>query len=384
MHCYCGKYWGFPRKELCKLRYGENSRSHTFWDPRESRKRKLLLAGEGVKNCLSVESMASTKEEIMRDAPGLVGGANFLQESAETPGENVAQPTRVKSAEQALEEVSEPLSGSLARLAMERNEGQRNPEENEAETPSKFPENSTKELGTRNESDENITSLLPESYEEQHVHQVYEQIASHFSSTRYKPWPIVEAFLQSLRAGSIGLDIGCGNGKYLAVNKDIFIVGSDRSSNLIQIAKQHQPHSAVVADSLALPHQDGRFDFAICIAVVHHLSTPDRRREAVKCILRTLRPDGKALVYVWALEQGSSRRGWDEGHEQDVMVPWVLKSGKKKAAEGAEPEKTFQRYYHLYRKGELEEDIQTVGGKVVDGGYEKDNWWVVCRKGGDE
>ena len=27
-----------------------------------------------------------------------------------------------------------------------------------------------------------------EGYEEQHVHEVYEQIASHFSSTRYKVW----------------------------------------------------------------------------------------------------------------------------------------------------------------------------------------------------
>ncbi|TVY31268.1 tRNA (carboxymethyluridine(34)-5-O)-methyltransferase, partial [Lachnellula occidentalis] len=121
-----------------------------------------------------------------------------------------------------------------------------------------------------------------ESYEEQHVHEVYEQIASHFSSTRYKPWPIVSSFLSSLPPGSIGLDVGCGNGKYLSVRRDVFIIGSDRSSNLVKIASQpqNQPHAAVVADSLALPHQRGRFDFAISIAVVHHLSTRERRREA--------------------------------------------------------------------------------------------------------
>jgi tRNA (uracil-5-)-methyltransferase TRM9 len=28
--------------------------------------------------------------------------------------------------------------------------------------------------------------------------------------------------------GAIGADVGCGNGKYLAVNKAVFIVGSDR------------------------------------------------------------------------------------------------------------------------------------------------------------
>ncbi|KAN0110323.1 S-adenosyl-L-methionine-dependent methyltransferase [Hyaloscypha variabilis] len=222
--------------------------------------------------------------------------------------------------------------------------------------------------------------LAPEKYEEQHVHEVYEQIASHFSSTRYKPWPIVESFLHSLSPGSVGLDVGCGNGKYLAVNQDVFIIGSDRSSNLVKIAAKHEPHTAIVADTLALPHQTGRFDFAISIAVVHHFSTPERRREAVKAILGSLKEGGNALVYVWALEQKSSRRGWDEGHEQDVMVPWVMKSGKKNLNEDGSTEKTFQRYYHLYRSGELEDDIVGVGGKVVESGYEKDNWWAICQR----
>lgn len=43
-----------------------------------------------------------------------------------------------------------------------------------------------------------------------------------------QPWPIVERFLNELLDGSIGLDVGCGNGKYLAVNPKIFIVASDR------------------------------------------------------------------------------------------------------------------------------------------------------------
>ena len=87
-----------------------------------------------------------------------------------------------------------------------------------------------------------------EAYEDEHVHQVYEQIAHHFSSTRYKviagsnhcrcvsldlralsqPWPIVERFLKAIPDGSIGLDVGCGNGKYLAANPRVFIIGSDR------------------------------------------------------------------------------------------------------------------------------------------------------------
>lgn len=56
------------------------------------------------------------------------------------------------------------------------------------------------------------------------------------------------------------------------------------------------------------------------------------------------------------------------------MVPWVRQS---KEQEGNEPQ-TFLRYYHLYRKGELEEDIRTAGGRVVEAGYDRDNWWAIA------
>jgi tRNA (uracil-5-)-methyltransferase TRM9 len=52
------------------------------------------------------------------------------------------------------------------------------------------------------------------AYEQQHVHQVYESIAAHFSQTRYKPWPIVADFLDRQPRGSIGLDVGSGNGMH--------------------------------------------------------------------------------------------------------------------------------------------------------------------------
>ncbi|KAL8779739.1 MAG: hypothetical protein Q9194_001282 [Teloschistes cf. exilis] len=222
-------------------------------------------------------------------------------------------------------------------------------------------------------------------YEQEHVHEVYQQIASHFSSTRYKPWPIVERFLRDLPSGSIGLDIGCGNGKYLAVNPNVFIVASDRSENLVKIASQHQPHATVVADNLSLPHQISCYDFAISVAVVHHLSNRPRRIQAIRAVLDTLRPQpqdernplgGKALIFVWALEQRTSRRGWGDGDEQDVMVPWVMKSSSND--HGVQSSKTFNRYYHLYHQGELEDDIVEAGGWVIESGYEKDNWWAIA------
>ena len=86
-------------------------------------------------------------------------------------------------------------------------------------------------------------------------------------------------------------------------------------------------------------------------------------------------PGGKALLYVWALEQKDSRRGWDKGHAQDVMVPWILKA--KSRNNPSEGDQTFERYYHLYHQGELEADVVEAGGHVVECGYERDNWWAV-------
>ena len=96
-------------------------------------------------------------------------------------------------------------------------------------------------------------------------------------------------------------------------------------------------------------------------------------------------------MYVWALEQEGSRRGWSEGDDQDVMVPWVMWAKKEKgkgkkdvdgSGEKQEEDRTFHRYYHLYRKGELEEDVREAGGVVVESGYEKDNWWAIAERGG--
>lgn len=85
-------------------------------------------------------------------------------------------------------------------------------------------------------------------------------------------------------------------------------------------------------------------------------------------------------MYVWALEQESSRRGWSEKDDQDVMVPWVMRGSKKDKKEKGTEDKTFHRYYHLYRQGELEQNVTAAGGRVVETGYEKDNWWAIATR----
>ncbi|TGJ85459.1 hypothetical protein E0Z10_g3316 [Xylaria hypoxylon] len=223
----------------------------------------------------------------------------------------------------------------------------------------------------------------PEAYEEEHVHGVYESIAGHFSSTRYKPWPFIASFLRErVASGSVGLDVGCGNGKYLGVREgaDVHMIGSDRSPSLVGIARG-RGFDVAVADGLALPFRPGCADFVLCIAVIHHMSTRERRVDALRKLLACVTGDGQVLVYVWALEQSSSRRGWDMNSEQDQLVPWVMKANQNKkdkdSSSGESADTTYERFYHLYREGELEEDMRTAGGRVLESGYERDNWWVI-------
>ncbi|XP_029458309.1 alkylated DNA repair protein alkB homolog 8 [Rhinatrema bivittatum] len=138
--------------------------------------------------------------------------------------------------------------------------------------------------------------------EQEHVHKVYEKIAGHFSSTRHTPWPKIVEFLLTLPEGSLVADIGCGNGKYLGVSKDLYMIGCDRSKTLVDICAEKK-FEAFICDALSVPVRSDGFDACISIAVIHHFSTEERRMATLSELARLLRPGGKALIYVWAMEQ---------------------------------------------------------------------------------
>ncbi len=145
----------------------------------------------------------------------------------------------------------------------------------------------------------------------------------------YRAWPKVKKFILKLEPGSLIADVGCGEGKYLNLNGQIFSIGCDRSSSLCKLAaaqqqqkqqkqqKQQQkqqeqqqqeqdsrgPNQIVVCDNLRLPFRSDLFDAVVSIGVIHHFSSAGRRVKAVKELNRVLRPGGRIMIYVWALEQ---------------------------------------------------------------------------------
>ncbi|KAG8523386.1 Alkylated DNA repair protein alkB-8 [Galemys pyrenaicus] len=184
------------------------------------------------------------------------------------------------------------------------------------------------------ESDREASQL-----EQEYVHRVYEEIAEHFSSTRHTPWPHIVQFLKALPSGSLVADIGCGNGKYLGINKDLYMASNfgiendddtdddddddDASQNLVDICRERQ-FQAFVCDALAVPVRSGSCDACISIAVIHHFATTERRVAALQELVRLLRPGGKALIYVWAMEQEYNKK------KSKYLKENKLSQGKKK------------------------------------------------------
>ncbi len=234
-------------------------------------------------------------------------------------------------------------------------------------------------------------SEKPTEIEKKHVYEVYDKISAHFSETRYKPWPQVSEFLNSLEKDSYVLDVGCGNGKYLSVNENLNMFGTDRSGNLLSIAKEKNLNSQFfVADSLKLPVRSESFDAAISIAVIHHFSNELLRIQALREILRIVKKGGKILVYVWAMEQKEKKFT-----EQDNFVPWHLQKKYENETKVETLENgpsimkdkkidctVYQRYYHVFYKGELEDIINKTGVEVeiLKSYFDHANWGCIIKK----
>lgn len=239
-----------------------------------------------------------------------------------------------------------------------------------------------------------------EELEKKYVTEVYEEIADHFSNTRYKPWPKVAEFLRNANAGSVILDVGCGNGRNMNLSAGCFEIGCDTSKNLAKVCSSRS--EVLIADCMCLPFRNSFADIVICIAVIHHLSTKERRKNAIKELMRILHPNGKCLVYVWAMEQdrpsgksvylkkslpfplshdveeiklSNSRTIQVPVHvnrtqfcSKDLLVPF--KSGTKEK----------RRFYHLFQENELESLITECGFHILDSYYDAGNWCAIFRK----
>jgi len=149
--------------------------------------------------------------------------------------------------------------------------------------------------------------------------------------------------------------------------------------------------------------------------------------DAIKELVRITRIGGLILIYVWALEQDidgteasldkeivnehSKNRLMDENitkendifngtekeiiqqndkqfiqicegrntfQQQDLLVPWHLKSGDKKSSDS---EQVFHRFYHVFKRGELKALCCNLSNvRVKDLYLDCGNWCIILEK----
>jgi ubiquinone/menaquinone biosynthesis C-methylase UbiE len=202
------------------------------------------------------------------------------------------------------------------------------------------------------------------------VEQVYDKIAGHFDVSRQRVWGSVKLFLTSLPSESTVLDIGCGNGKNMLFRKDLNLTGIDISSEQVKIC-QKKNLNVQVSSMTHLLFENNTFDNMLCIATYHHLDNDADRQKALQEMYRCLKPTGKILITVWAQEQHTESTF--RFSKSDNMVPWTTISGE-----------TFYRYYHIYRKDELLEEISRLCPDFIKDnvivGWELGNWYIILTK----
>ncbi|KAL0221238.1 hypothetical protein RCL1_001092 [Eukaryota sp. TZLM3-RCL] len=245
---------------------------------------------------------------------------------------------------------------------------------------------------------------MGELFERRFVQEVYDDIADHFSSTRFSVWPAVSSFIDSLSEYSLVCDVGCGNGKNMIASflKNHIPFGCDSSIELCRLAETSFSNRDALCDVV---HGDGlftnfpsnSFDAVLSIAVVHHFSTVERRLAAVKELYRMSRSGGRVMVTVWAHGQAKMSK-WkaisikNDGEfeftekSQDYIIPWHLRKSfinkpqKEDLATDYRGDPIYGRYYHLFIEKELDKLMEDANFAIESSYFDHDNYVVIGRK----
>ena len=204
--------------------------------------------------------------------------------------------------------------------------------------------------------------------EEEFVRTTYNKIYTEFSNTRGYLWEGVRTFLDNILTGSTIVEIGSGNGKNLLRRKDCYPIAFDIASAFTSITNSRGIDS-ILGNSIMIPVRSNSVDYVLNIAVLHHLSTYERRIYALKELFRILKPNGKIIIQVWASKQPSNSRR--QFTQSDEMVPWYNRAKTKKEV----------RYYHIFQDNELKDMLLSIENIRIDQYYwEFGNWIAICTK----
>ncbi len=184
---------------------------------------------------------------------------------------------------------------------------------------------------------------------------IWDSIAEGWNNFRQKPFPpIINKVALEWKPGKI-LDIGCGNCRNLIpfAKNSFSCYGLDFSEKMLEFAKKLCDKNKVKVNlklgrAEKLPFKKESFDYCISIASFHHIETKEQRKKALDEMYRVLKPEGKALVFVWNKLQLRFLF-----KPVDSYVSWRRKG------------KNYLRYYHLFTYWKLKKLLRKHKFKIL-------------------
>lgn len=207
--------------------------------------------------------------------------------------------------------------------------------------------------------------------------EVWDDIALLWSEYRQAKLPIIEEFLKNKKGNVI--DLGCGSGRNMIINKDLEYYEVDISSCQLKEAKNYAKSNNIKAsffklsaDKLSKDFKDEMFDYGLFIASLHCIDSKEKRKKALKEFYRVLKKNSEAIITVWNSEDERFNCVKNKG---EVYMSW------------RENENLHMRYYYLYEKKEFLDLLNKIGFKVVEfyssrehDRFSRKNWIVRVRK----
>jgi len=206
---------------------------------------------------------------------------------------------------------------------------------------------------------------MQSAFEEENVVNIYSKIASHFNDTRFNQWDWITQFIGEINESSKNnekqhrvLDIGCGNGRNMkGFNKNVVVYGIDNCKEFIEICIKNN-RNVVECDMTHIPFPDKYFNYFLCIASFHHLSSEKRRKEALHEIHRVSKPGTIMLLSIWSINQPKNTKQYKNITKYgDIFVHWnnygII----------------YERYYYIFKLEEIRRLFRETGWVI------ENHWW---------
>jgi len=180
---------------------------------------------------------------------------------------------------------------------------------------------------------------------------IWDKIAEKWNKFRKKKFKFVEEFLKN-KKGQV-LDLGCGSGRNFIKSENLKFYGVDFSEKMLEFSEKYAQKNNIdvelkKSDASDIPYENNFFDAVLCVAVLHCIESKLKREKVLQEIYRVLKQDCKALISVWS--KNSPRV---KNKPKEARVPWNVE-GKK-----------YYRYYYIYEKQELENELKKTGFKIL-------------------